>query len=92
MKSCPESRFIEITRDQNMIFLEIKHQIANVICEYFIYNPKGFELKLTLFGISEHYFQNNNDHALWIYGKYPEEFDSIISSSDKSLLKKINPQ
>ena len=92
MKSCPESRFIEITKDQNKIFLEIKHQTGNVICEYLIYNPESFELRLTLFGISEHYFQNNKDHALWIYAKIPEKFESILSSSDKSLLKKINQQ
>ena len=90
VKECPGSDFIEITREKSEIYFKIQHRSKNVICEYLIYNPESLQLLLTLSGISEHYFDKTEDHALWIYGENPEIFESILSSSDKSVLKQIN--
>ena len=90
IKDCPGSDFIEISKDRTEIYFEIQHRSKNVICEYLIYNPESLQLLLTLSGISEHYFEKTEDHALWIYGESPGLFESILSSSDKSFLKQIN--
>ena len=60
------------------------------MCEFLIYNSEGLQLLLTLSGISEHYFEKTEDHALWIYGENPGIFESILSTSDKSVMKQIN--
>ena len=72
--------------------LEIYHQSGDALCEYLIYNPEGLKLYFTISGISEHYFEQVQDHGLWIYGKNPNVFESILSSSDKSVMTNINKQ
>ena len=92
LKSCPQSKFIEITNEKTELSLEIYHQSGDALCEYLIYNPEGLKLYFTISGISEHYFEQAQDHGLWIYGKNPNVFESILSSSDKSVMTNINEQ
>ena len=92
LESCPQSKFIEITNEKTEMSLEIYHQSGDALCEYLIYNPEGLKLYFTISGISEHYFEQAQDHGLWIYGKNPNVFESILSSSDKSVMTNINKQ